>query len=68
MEKQQGRSYLLNYSYASSVDISDPDIPPPHVLLADLPYCLVCGTGILRPDIVWFGEPPPEMAMIQIYA
>lgn len=35
---------------------------PPHSDAETVPRCLSCG-GMLRPDVVWFGEMLPEMAM-----
>jgi NAD-dependent deacetylase len=36
-----------------------------HGTLADSPACPACGRATLRPDIVWFGEMPYQMDVIQ---
>lgn len=36
-----------------------------HATLADAPACPTCGQATLRPDIVWFGEMPYQMDVIQ---
>lgn len=43
---------------AKEVDISDADILIPELTPADLPQCPKCN-GLLRPGVVWFGEPLP---------
>lgn len=45
---------------AVDVDISDPNIPIPHIPIEELPHCPQCKTGLLRPGVVWFGEALPE--------
>lgn len=45
---------------AADVDISDPNVPIPHIPIEELPHCPECKTGLLRPGVVWFGEPLPE--------
>lgn len=42
------------------LDISDPNVPIPELTEEDLPPCPECDTGILRPGVVWFGEPLAE--------
>ncbi|WEW58138.1 hypothetical protein PRK78_003605 [Emydomyces testavorans] len=42
------------------LDISNPDVPIPELKEEDLPPCPQCSTGLLRPGVVWFGEPLPE--------
>jgi NAD+-dependent protein deacetylase sirtuin 5 len=42
------------------LDISDDKIEIPHLGVEDLPRCPKCGTGLLRPGVVWFGERLPE--------
>lgn len=32
----------------------------PEIAVKDLPQCPECGTGLLRPGVVWFGEMLPE--------
>lgn len=43
---------------AKEVDISDASNPIPELTPADLPQCPEC-KGLLRPGVVWFGEPLP---------
>lgn len=43
---------------AKEVDISDASNPIPELTPADLPQCPQC-KGLLRPGVVWFGEPLP---------
>ncbi|KAJ5549988.1 Sirtuin family [Penicillium sp. DV-2018c] len=45
---------------ANEVDISDPSNPLPELDRKDLPHCPKCKVGLLRPGVVWFGEPLPE--------
>ena len=40
-----------------------PDMPEP-VESIDPPSCIICG-GLIRPNVVWFGEPLPEDAWQQ---
>ena len=42
------------------LDISDDRIQIPHIPLGDLPHCPKCKDGLLRPGVVWFGEPLPN--------
>lgn len=49
----------------SSVDpdpawIVDAQLPAPEVSASDLPACPQCSKGLLRPAVVWFGEPLEE--------
>ncbi|KAK2761638.1 hypothetical protein FQN54_001466 [Arachnomyces sp. PD_36] len=48
------------------VDISDPNIPMPYIPVESLPHCPQCKTGLLRPGVVWFGEPLPEKTISTI--
>ena len=41
------------------LDISDDRIEIPQVPHDELPHCPMCGDGLLRPGVVWFGEPLP---------
>jgi NAD-dependent deacetylase sirtuin 5 len=45
---------------ANEVDISDASNPIPELDRKDLPQCPKCKEGLLRPGVVWFGEPLPE--------
>ena len=52
----------VEYSRWSSeeLDISDENVPVPHIEVKDLPHCPECQTGLLRPGVVWFGEALPS--------
>ncbi|RDW81434.1 SIR2 family NAD-dependent protein deacylase [Aspergillus mulundensis] len=41
------------------LDISDARIPLHPINHEDLPHCPECKEGLLRPGVVWFGEPLP---------
>ncbi|KAL8699777.1 MAG: hypothetical protein Q9224_001267 [Gallowayella concinna] len=45
------------------LDISDAGIPIPAISPEDLPQCPECHKGLLRPGVVWFGEPLPVATM-----
>ncbi|QIX01899.1 hypothetical protein AMS68_007416 [Peltaster fructicola] len=45
---------------AKELDISQANVPIPHVSRSDLPTCPKCKTGVLRPGVVWFGESLPR--------
>lgn len=47
------------------VDISDEKVPLREVAVEDLPHCPECG-ALLRPDVVWFGEPLAESALARV--
>ncbi|QLL33203.1 hypothetical protein HG536_0E01140 [Torulaspora globosa] len=49
---------------ASSSDFD----PLPHLDQEDLPHCPKCKTGLLRPGVVWFGEPLPLLQMDKVDA
>ncbi|QLQ80761.1 hypothetical protein HG537_0E01160 [Torulaspora globosa] len=49
---------------ASSSDFD----PLPHIDREDLPHCPKCKTGLLRPGVVWFGEPLPLLQMDKVDA
>ncbi|KAJ7154575.1 putative SIR2 family histone deacetylase [Mycena filopes] len=42
-------------------------LPPDDIAEADLPRCPACG-GLLRPDVVWFGESLPQEAVERVEA
>ncbi|KAF9638360.1 NAD-dependent histone deacetylase silent information regulator Sir2 [Lasiodiplodia theobromae] len=48
------------------VDISDPKIPLKEIAVEDLPHCPQC-SSLLRPDIVWFGEPLARSSIDRIH-
>lgn len=50
------------------LDISDDRVEIPQIPVEELPRCPKCGGGLLRPGVVWFGEPLPEKTMIAVDA
>ena len=47
-------------SAVPDLDISDASVPIQDISVEELPHCPQCKTGLLRPGVVWFGEPLPE--------
>ena len=45
---------------AKELDISDDRVEIPELGPKDLPSCPQCGSGLLRPGVVWFGEALPQ--------
>lgn len=45
------------------VDISDSRVPLPSLSRDVLPHCPQCNSGLLRPGVVWFGEPLPRASL-----
>lgn len=43
----------------------DPSVPAT-IDPASLPHCPKCKTGLLRPGVVWFGEPLPRHTLAEI--
>ena len=50
------------------LDISDAQIPLPSIPRRFLPQCPNCETSLLRPAVVWFGEPLPDSVIRDINA
>ena len=50
------------------LDISDDRVELPELDTKDLPHCPECGSGLLRPGVVWFGEMLPEKVINKIDA
>ncbi|SJM83649.1 related to NAD-dependent protein deacylase [Zygosaccharomyces bailii] len=47
--------------------LSSSDFEPlPELKEDSLPHCPKCGEGLLRPGVVWFGEPLPLMEMVKV--
>jgi NAD-dependent deacetylase sirtuin 5 len=44
----------------SDLDVSDVNVRLPEIDYAHLPKCPQCKRGLLRPGVVWFGEPLPK--------
>ncbi|CAG8950046.1 hypothetical protein HYFRA_00008278 [Hymenoscyphus fraxineus] len=52
-------------SVAATARLLDPNSPKT-IDPADLPHCPECKTGLLRPGVVWFGEPLPEETLREV--
>ncbi|KAL8664844.1 MAG: hypothetical protein Q9202_002706 [Teloschistes flavicans] len=52
-----------NAAGPKDADISDATIPMADIPTEDLPQCPKCKKGLLRPGVVWFGEPLPVNTM-----
>jgi NAD-dependent SIR2 family protein deacetylase len=48
---------------APEPDVADTRVSLPELALRDLPHCPTCGTGLLRPGVVWFGEALPTSVL-----
>ena len=48
------------------LDISDDRVDIPQLSTKDLPQCPECGSGLLRPGVVWFGEELPTNVINEI--
>ena len=48
------------------LDISDDRVEIPQLSTKDLPQCPECGSGLLRPGVVWFGEELPANVISEI--
>lgn len=62
-DNQESSSTVLGPDWAAAngeLDISDSSVEIPRLIDADLPHCPQCKDGLLRPGVVWFGEPMPE--------
>ena len=64
-EATQSLSEVLQHANAAAyrakeLDISDDRVEIPQLKHEDLPQCPKCGTGLLRPGVVWFGEMLPQ--------
>ncbi|KAL1870147.1 hypothetical protein Daus18300_005211 [Diaporthe australafricana] len=42
---------------AGKLPLLDPSVPVPDINVKDLPHCPSCKKALLRPGVVWFGEP-----------
>lgn len=51
---------------SKQLDISDDRVQIPQLRIHDLPKCPKCGSGLLRPGVVWFGEMLPEKTITAI--
>lgn len=53
---------------AAANDPNAPKVKTKPILPKNLPHCPTCKTGLLRPGVVWFGEPLPEDTLTEIDA
>lgn len=51
---------------SEEADISDDRVDLPQIDTEDLPRCPQCSSGLLRPGVVWFGEPLPSKTLKEI--
>lgn len=56
----------LKHQTGKELDISDDRVEIPQLDTADLPQCPECGSGLLRPGVVWFGEMLPAKVIDEI--
>ena len=57
------RTANANAGGSKELDISDDRIEIPQIPHDELPHCPKCGDGLLRPGVVWFGEPLPRQTI-----
>ncbi|KAI1105690.1 putative SIR2 family histone deacetylase [Jackrogersella minutella] len=55
-----------NYPPNQTLPLLDPNVPVPPIEVEDLPHCPNCKTGLLRPGVVWFGEPLDELMLMEV--
>lgn len=66
-EVRKGRSNgSHDGTQARELDISNAEVDLQPVMIADLPKCPRCNNGLLRPGVVWFGEPLPRKVISTI--
>lgn len=51
---------------SEEADISDDRVELPELDMEDIPKCPLCGDGILRPGVVWFGESLPSETLKKV--
>lgn len=56
----------FKHQTGKELDISDDRVEIPELDAADLPHCPECGSGLLRPGVVWFGEALPVKVIKEI--
>ncbi|RMZ75610.1 hypothetical protein DV738_g5387, partial [Chaetothyriales sp. CBS 135597] len=54
---------VLTTALVRGADISNVNVPIPTIPRDELPQCPSCKKNLLRPGVVWFGEPLPEDAL-----
>ncbi|XXH04331.1 hypothetical protein Hte_010745 [Hypoxylon texense] len=55
-----------DYPPDQTLPLLDPAVPIPPINVADLPHCPNCKKGLLRPGVVWFGEPLDELMLMEV--
>ncbi|KAI4868397.1 DHS-like NAD/FAD-binding domain-containing protein [Hypoxylon rubiginosum] len=55
-----------DYPPDQTLPLLDPFVPIPPINVADLPHCPSCRTGLLRPGVVWFGEPLDSLMIMEV--
>lgn len=55
-----------DYPADQTMPLLDPNVPVPPIKPEDLPHCPSCKTGLLRPGVVWFGEPLDELMLMEV--
>lgn len=53
----------MGFEEGDELDISDEQVPLPSLSVDLLPHCPKCKEGLLRPGVVWFGEPLPMQTL-----
>ncbi|TAQ89358.1 hypothetical protein B7494_g2358 [Chlorociboria aeruginascens] len=53
-------------SMSARIAYMDPNKSTTSIPISELPHCPSCQTGLLRPGVVWFGEPLPEDTLDEI--
>lgn len=61
-----GATIAKKVSLIKGMDISNAENPLPTIPRSSLPHCPNCKTSLLRPGVVWFGEPLPEDVLSDI--
>lgn len=65
-EAAQALQNALGLEDSDDLDISDEQVPLPALPIEVLPHCPKCKEGLLRPGVVWFGEPLPTQALGEV--
>ncbi|RYO86374.1 hypothetical protein DL762_004790 [Monosporascus cannonballus] len=55
-----------DYPPDKTLPLLDPNVPVPPTKVEDLPHCPNCKTGLLRPDVVWFGETLDKLMLREV--
>lgn len=67
LTKRHKKQKPINTAREGEESVSSSDFEPlPDIKEELLPHCPQCGDGLLRPGVVWFGEPLPLMEMVKV--